>query len=1162
MEKPYLNTRIIIWFLVLTFFGSATSNAQITGNTRQKYIYPKNDTIVLDTLSILPGSLNLYDASGNHFQLPSSWKLEDAASLLILPHQATGAPDSLLAVYKVFPILLSRTYSNRDRSIIEKYYSGLYNPFSYDERNSENNIFKMEGLSRNGNISRGISFGNNQDVVVNSSFNLQLSGVLSDNVEILAAITDNNIPVQPEGNTQQIQDFDKVFIQLSRNKTKLLVGDFELNRPESYFMNFYKKGQGGVLSTAYQPGLRKDQQMRTAVSGAISKGKFARNSFNGLEANQGPYRLTGSENETYIIVLAGTEKVFIDGVQMVRGEQFDYIIDYNTSEITFTTRRPINKDKRISVEFQYSDKNYSRTMFFINQEYEDPRLKIKGNIFSEQDAKNQPLQQDLDDNQKRLLASVGDSINHAFYPNIDSVPFNSTEVLYAQRDSLGFQYYEYSTDSTKAFFRLGFSFVGNNNGNYVPVNSSANGRVFQFVFPVNGIPQGSYEPVLLLITPKKQQLFTLGADYKLSPVSKVFVEAAYSNFDINRFSNSDKSNDGGYALAGGFERQNRLSKDTLNGWKLITALRLEHVYKFFTPLETFRNIEFNRDWNLGNVQLEGNENAGGISLTLAKPTQQITYQIRTFIKGSDYTGIMNSLKGRINIKKFLLVADGSYLSSESPQVNTQFLRSVSDLSRPIGAIILGANYQQERNRLLNALTDSMLQNSYSFDAGKFYVASSDTSRIRFRFEVARRYDYAVRKDEYKRSTEADEASALLEFTGNPRSRLTITSGYRNLDISDSLLTTHKPEESLLNRVEYNAIIWKGFITWSAFYEVGSGQELKKEYAFLEVAPGTGVYTYVDDYNNNGVKDLDEFEIAAFPDQANFIKVFLPTTEYVKTHTNQFNQVLTITPGAIFQEQQGWQKLVSRFSNQTSYRIDNKTLDDDLLKSLNPFRNDISDEKLLATNSAFRNTLAFNRTSTVFGMDLTWQDNRNKSILTSGFETRVLRSLINNLRWNLTRVYSVNIANENGEKSNSSEFLSNRDYRILFYSVEPRLSIQPGISFRTTLIYEFVNKQNRNGETGERSDQHTGGIEFKYSSVKRGIFSTKFNLIQIDYNGPDNTPISYEILEGLKKGRNYTWGASIQRTLSNSIQVNLNYEGRKPEGTKIIHTGGVQARAFF
>ena len=403
---------------------------------------------------------------------------------------------------------------------------------------------------------------------------------------------------------------------------------------------------------------------------------------------------------------------------------------------------------------------------------------------------------------------------------------------------------------------------------------------------------------------------------------------------------------------------------------------------------------------------------------------------------------------------------------------------------------------------------------------------------------------------------------MVEFAGNPKSRLTISSSFRNLEIVDSLLAFQQPEKSLLNRIEYNAVILKGFINLSVFYEVGSGQELKKEYAYVEVAPGTGVYTYAGDYNDNGVKDLDEFEIAAFADQANFIKVFLPTTEYIKTHTNQFNQVLTINPAAYFQEQHGWQKLAGRFTNQTSYRIDNKTLDDDLVKSLNPFRGDIDDENLLATNAAFRNTLSFNRNSTVLGMDLTYQENRSKSILTSGFESRQLKSFINNIRWNITRVYSLNVNNENGSEANQSEYFSNRDYNIRFYSVEPKFSVQPGIAFRTTLIYEYLNKENILGDGGEKSNQHTAGIELKYSSVKRGIFTAKFNIIEIQYNALENTPIAYEILEGLKKGRNYTWGVSLQRTLSNSIQVNLNYEGRKPEGSPVIHTGGVQARAFF
>lgn len=1152
---------ILSAILVLGLVPEAQS--QNFGNTRFKVIPTGADTVAIDTLSIIPGTITFSLVTGETVVNDSLFTIKEVESQIIFnPSKKSTLPDSLFVVYKVFPLLLSQPYKRRDRTVIEKSYAGLYNPFSYNEQDSDNNIFKLEGLQRNGNISRGVSFGNNQDVVVNSSFNLQLSGKISDDVEILAAITDNNIPVQPEGNTQQIQDFDKVYIQLSKNKNKLLVGDFELRRPESYFMNFFKKGQGGVFSSEYQPGIKKNQVMRTTVSGAISKGKFARNVFDGLEANQGPYKLIGAENESYIVALSGTEKVFIDGIEMIRGEQFDYIIDYNTAEIRFTTRRPITKDKRIVVEFQYSDKNYSRTLIYINQEYEDEKFKIKANIFSEQDAKNQPLQQDLDEEQKLLLASVGDSVQDAYFQNIDSIAFNSTEVLYAKTDSLGFEIYEYSTDSTVAFFRLGFSFVGANKGNYVPVAGSANGRVFQWVAPVNNIPQGSYEPVSLLISPKKQQLFTLGANYKITANSNAFFEAAYSNYDVNLFSSSDKENDGGYAFAGGVEHISRLSADSLRGWKLTSAVRLEHVNKQFKPLENFRSTEFNRDWNLGNNALDGDENAAGIALTLAKPGQRIGYQVRTFIKGNDYTGLMNILNMRVGAKQFFLASDASYLYSDGPVTKTYFLRSATDLSKHFKSLIVGIKYDQERNRIADAITDSLKSNSFSFDAGKFYVTSSDTAKIRFRIDVSRRYDYSIRNNYFKKFAEADEISGKIEFLANPKSRLTLSSGYRNLQIVDTILTTQLPEESILNRIEYSAIILKGFITLSTFYEAGTGQELKKEYAYLEVAPGTGVYTYAGDYNGNGVKDLDEFEIAAFADQANFVKIYLPTNEFVKTRTNQFSQVLTLNPGAYFQKQEGFQKFVARFSDQISYRVDNKTLETDLLKSLNPFNIDIDDDVLLTTNSAFRNTLSFNRSSTVFGMDVTWQDTRNKAILTNGFESRQLQSFVSNIRWNITRVYSFNLSGENGTKSNSAEYSSTRDYDIVFNSFEPKFSVQPGISFRTTLLYKYNIKENTLSEINETTDQHTIGVEMKYSSVKRGILTAKFNLIEIDYNAPENTSIAYEMLEGLKKGRNYTWGLSLQRTLSNSIQVNLNYEGRKPTGTNIIHTGGVQARAFF
>jgi hypothetical protein len=990
---------------------------------------------------------------------------------------------------------------------------------------------------------------------------------VSDNVNILAAITDENVPFQPEGNTQQLSDFDKVYIQLYNENSKLTAGDYDLKKPDSYFMNFFKKSQGASFATKFNTSSRQGERndtMRTSASFSVSKGKTGRNIIAGIEGNQGPYRLQGNNNELFIIVLAGTERVFLDGVPLTRGQQYDYVIDYNTAQVTFTPRHLISKDSRIVVEFEYSDKYYLRTLFFFNNEYEREKVKLKFNFYTEQDGKNQPLQQELDSAKKQTLADAGDNLLQAIYSTADSSGFNADQIMYQKIDTLicgqPYSYYRYSTDADSAHWQLSFSFTGQGGGNYVPDNTSANGKVYRFVPPVNCILQGSYEPVALLIAPRKQQMMTLGADVKFSESNTLTTEVAYTNYDVNLFSEIDKGNDEGYALRAIHNKTFKLDTSA-RGWSLTSTLNYEHINKNFTPIERYRGVEFERDWNLVSASRQ-TENTGSVQLSLSKSSVgSISYQSKYYQRGSPFSAYNQVLSTSLTVKKFRLVNSASYLTTKNDSARSEYIRHKTDFSRQLGKIIIGAIEEGERNRFYVS-ADSLNAGSFQFQQMQFYIASGDTSGKSFRAEVSRRNDFLVKSGELQQSAVADNAGITIALTKNPKHMFSIGANYRELRISDSTLTALEPQKSFLGRTEYRMNLLKGGLTSTTFFEIGTGQEQKKQYVYLEVPVGQGVYVYGGDYNGNGVKEIDEFVVAAFSSEANYVRVFLPTNEYITTRSNQINEVLSITPSNFIRSPEGEMNFLSRLSNQTQGRIERKTVNENFEESLNPFRTSIDDTSLISLASQLRNTFFFNRNSSVYGFDATWQQNSTKSLYSNGFEYRVLVSKNANVRWNISRAFLLTGLIEASSKTNTSEFFSSRDYDLNSLAYEPRLSFQPGTTFRVTLSVRADEIENQSGTIGELAEKIKSGIDIKYNSISAGILSANFNYIDIKFNAQDNTPLAYEMLDGLRPGKNMTWGLSLQRSITSFMQLTMNYEGRKSENVNVIHTGGMQLRAYF
>jgi hypothetical protein len=1117
----------------------------------------------LDSLSIVEESFSIFGPDELPLD-PAFYEMDFISTRIILRIPDFWLQDSLRVVYRVWPINFSTPVFARDTSLISLPGPGedpvsvrIGTPFP------QQGLLQYEGLQSSGSITRGLTMGNRQDPVLNSAMNLQLNGKLTDEISIMAVVSDQNIPFQPEGTTQQLQDFDKVFIRLNGFGAALTAGDFELGTPAGHFLKINRKARGGLIgyegvvgdSTVLGGG-----RLRTSVAGAISRGKHARNQIQGQEGNQGPYRLRGNDNESYILILSGTERVFIDGRALQRGMDRDYIIDYNTAEITFMPSIMITRESRIIVEFEYAERNYVRSMTFAAAELEYEKASFRVNFFSEQDHRNQPLFQEVSDERKTLMSAVGDSINQAFDWNVDSTGFRNDRVMYRMTDSLGFNaVFVYSIDPEVAVYQPGFSYVGQGQGNYTQVSTAANGRVFKWISPQNGVPQGTHEPRIQLVTPKKHQMVTLGGDLKITSNTMLNYEYAATNQDINLFSEQDKGNDLGQAFQ--IELSDvRIAKGSTSGpWTLTSRAMYEFADSYFRPLERFRSVEFERDWNLENLNPNDNQNEHlpGFSFIADNPNRgRIAYSFRSYLKGDQYQGFINSLNGSMKWSKNHIGYNGSLLNSSGFR-QTQFYRHSTFYHRDLNLLRAGIEHQTENNRISHQDQDSLAQNSLQFSQLEVFLAQADTAVNQYRVFYRIRDDGMPSGSRFENASRAHNYGLQYRNLRNSDQRLDIQFIYRDLEVLHERFSGEKSEQTINIRGDYFSRWAKGVITSALFYETASGRERKKEYLYVEVPAGQGAYIW-NDYNGNGIRELNEFELTPYPDEANFIRVFIPTDEFVPVYSTAISHSVNLEPSVIWREATGMKRFIARFSNRLNYRIDNKK--QGKTENFNPFLVDVDDSLLISLSSVVRNSVFFNRSHPTYSFEWTFQDNRNKNLLSNGFESRQTGSNALRSRWNILRVLSIQGQAEWGDRIAESEYFLQRNFHVSFYSLEPSVSYQPRNNLRMSMMYGFHHQDNISGT--EESKSHKITLDGRLSFPSRGSLQMRYQISQISFPYNPNTPVAFEMLQGLREGINHIWNINWQHNINAYMQLSLQYNGRKPPGVGTIHTGSVQLRALF
>ncbi|MEP2025258.1 MAG: hypothetical protein ABJH98_14515 [Reichenbachiella sp.] len=1078
----------------------------------------------------------------------------------------TPAAQEIEICYRVIPLQWNKVYVHKSKSLYDSTASFTERPIINNYVYQKEELFSTPEIYKTGSLTRGVTFGNSQSLNVNSVFNFQMDGKLSDNLNIRADITDQNVPFQPEGNTQQLREFDNITFEIYNDNLSLKAGDVVLTNGRSNFLRHYKNVQGGQFDITYS--INEKVAARSSIAVAAAKGQFADVTVTAIEGLQGPYQLPGPDGQKFVVVLANSEQVFLDGKLMTRGYNHDYIIDYNLGEITFNPTIQITQFSRIRVTYEYSDQNYSRSVINARQEIITPKSNFHFEYYREKDNENKPLAFLLSDSDKLLMSQAGDDQLPIPLEGGNESDYNSNAVLYEKMDTLDLdgnptEIYVYSRDSTMQLYKVSFSNVGTGNGSYQLLINDVNGRVYEWVSPTGGVNQGSYSAVRFVPAPNARQLLVLGAETKLAPFIKTYGEVAFSNQDLNLYSSLGNSDNKDLAYKVGLLVED-MPLENMPKSHLSASLDFEHDGADFKPIDRYRSIEYDRDWSYS-PQLDTFRTADNIlnsSVSIHRDYQNLlTGRFSLRKKENAIDGFQHEVEMKKSVGPVKLSAGHFYLKNENLIEKSAWRRWFGEVFMDRFFIVPGYKIQQDENEVRLTENDSLYRTAMNFTAHQFYLRNNDSLKVKYRLDYTLREDRNVQEGFLLPFSKSKTLSANTSANVNQANRLDLTFTYRQVAYQEAF-SYLEDENSILGRLNWQGGLWDGHVRTDLSYATSSSREILREYIYVEVAAGEGTHTWRD-LNGDGVQDLTEFFEAINFDERTYIRVFVPTTEFV----NAFNTVFIFSVNS--QMPKSWNnnggivEVLSKISNRSSVNINKKNTNSDFNSRFNPFELDIANADLIFVREALRTVFFYNRSGRGFGGDVGYLVNHSKQLISRGIESRATREYSFNLRFHLSQELSLTGGFKQSEKENASQFQENRNYLIKAKELIPGLIWQPANNLRFSSTYRLAVKNNVLVLDGnENSKIHEMVFESRWSNGVKNALNANFRIVDIAFEGDLTNAASYELLEALQPGTNYSWQFNYSQKLLSGLQMNLGYEGRKSLDRPVIHMGRMQVTALF
>lgn len=1153
----------------------------VVNQEEYKYVFPANHKYQKQSLYINNNRIPLAEVRDYIFNTPE----------IIEFRPALKAGDSLRVQYRRLPFNLKSVYtlftrdtisiapddsSGSGASRVRVLPSAIVNPF--EDFGS--------GLQKSGSIMRGVNIGTNKDLTLNSGLNLQLSGQLTEDVEIIAALSDESTPIQPEGNTQTLEEVDQVFIQFKSPYIEGTVGDINLQQKGTEFGNFSRKLTGLSLLGKYD-----NQYLGTTY--ATTRGFFNRISIIGQEGNQGPYQLSGKNGEREIIVLAGTENVFVNGKPVLRGESNDYIIEYANGQITFTNNLLVTSESRIDVDFEYfpAIQKYNRSALgaLTGGSLFNNKLKYNISFYQEKDDISQSLgsEEDLTKEEKDILKNAGDEFRNAF---TDGATFVGSGMgSYIVKDTLynneTVSIYEYRGRNL-GDYNVIFTNVGLGLGDYKRARTGKYSWV--------GKEKGAYLPVKLIPLPQEQQLTDLYLQWTPSKDISLNTEFAISNLDNNTFSAIGNSDNIGNAFILNFDAKNIMpSVSNVKLGSLNFSAKTRIIQNNYKSIDRFNQPDFERYWNVLPGEQQNNQEKSIQFNTLYKPIIDLTFglNVGALEKNNLQSNRLSSTLAFDKTDWFRSNFDYEIINSTitTNDIENNWTRINADLEKDIWLFTPQLLYQFEHRKNMEVdFTNGFRFDDYGIKMGLFnWKFFSGYSQYNERYDQV--YDVENNGSLVPQATtktqryhleiqNIKETSASFEFIKRKKDfktrfenikQDTVKLLYADASVQD---TVWQDRETNLAELQVTHSRWKKAVNVNLQYRISTEQTALREKIYLEVDEGRGNLRYDE--------DLDEY----VPDpDGNYVLFILPSGTFEPVTKLESALRISYDPARYWKKKSssGWKKLLINFSGSSYFRVEEETKEKDLLSiyllNLDKFQKDLTlrgtlvydqDIFIMKKNRNLNFRLLYRYRDDLFnqfldvitvsddqnGVTENSSENENRLVIERGFRTdwRITNQVKSQSEIRQKMTNRKNVVNTNRNRNIDALFLNQK----FFY--------KPSNNWEYRLNLEYGNEQNTAQNYPLELQFGIGKLEGNYIVAGKGRITADYEqqLVEVTSN-PLNKTVPFEMARGKKEGTSKKWQLRAEYTISKNILFTLLYRGRDEAGfDQIIHTGQAEVRAFF